>query len=278
MTTQAQEERTPEQVAEHAAIEAGHGRVAKFEDPDEALVEEAVLKDDPAAKAAEEEPAKVEEEPKVEEDKAWQDEWVQTGNEDADAAIELMKAAGVKPVEGNEIFKEAIESGDISKARWDLLEARLGKAQARLVRNGVEKYYADEYKEQIEIRDEAFDKVGGEENWTKIQKWAEDTSKKDAKFAKTREEWGKALKTGGFAARAAIDAITAAYEAAPGNKGINNAAPMRGTKGGDGKPSGAPLSRTGYFEALVAAGGDRAPQSVKDALWARRAAGQAAGY
>lgn len=180
-------------------------------------------------------------------------------------------------MEGNEIFKDALETGDLSKVRWDLLEARLGKAQDRRVRTGVEAYNETEYKEQLAIRNEAFELVGGEENWGKVQKWAEATSKKDAKFASTRKEWQKALTVGGFAARAAVKAIKEAYEADPKNNSLGNTAPVRGVASPAAKVEGAPLSRRAYFEEMQKAGGDRAPQSVRDNLRARRLAGQQAG-
>lgn len=283
-TNQNAEVKTEEKVIDH-----GHGRVADLDAAaaklaaeaakpksaqqaeDEKAIEEAKLKED-ESKPKEEEKAE-----ETTEDESWQEAWVKTGNADADAAIELMEAAGMKPVEGNEIFKDALETGDLSKVRWDLLEARLGKAQARLVRTGVEAYNDTEYKEQLAIRNEAFELVGGEENWGKVQKWAEASSKKDAKFASTRKEWQKALTVGGFAARAAVKAIKEAYEADPKNNSLGNTAPVRGVASPAAKVEGAPLSRRAYFEEMQKAGGDRAPQSVRDNLRARRLAGQQAG-
>ena len=286
----AQEDTNKEATQEEAkVIDHGHGRVADLDAAaaklaaeaakpksaqqaeDEKAIEEAKLKED-ESKPKEEEKAE-----ETTEDESWQEAWVRTGNADADAAIELMEAAGMKPVEGNEIFKDALETGDLSKVRWDLLEARLGKAQARLVRTGVEAYNETEYKEQLAIRNEAFELVGGEENWSKVQKWAEASSKKDAKFASTRKEWQKALTVGGFAARAAVKAIKEAYEADPKNNSLGNTAPVRGVASPAAKVEGAPLSRRAYFEEMQKAGGDRAPQSVRDNLRARRLAGQQAG-
>lgn len=289
----AQEETKVEQQEEGKAVDHGHGRVADLDaaaaklaaeaakpksaqqTEDEKAIEEAKLKEDESKAKDKEEEKPTEEE--TAEDNSWQEVWVKTGNADADAAIELMEAAGMKPVEGNEIFKDALETGDLSKVRWDLLEARLGKAQARLVRTGVEAYNETEYKEQLAIRNEAFELVGGEENWGKVQKWAEATSKKDAKFASTRKEWQKALTVGGFAARAAVKAIKEAYEADPKNSSVGNTAPVRGVASPAAKVEGAPLSRRAYFEEMQKAGGDRAPQSVRDNLRARRLAGQQAG-
>lgn len=269
------EDLTDEQKAAALAA-AQHGRVADVDKQADSDDEE---HGEPAKKEEEVPSKKEEEETKTEEDddKSWQEEWIYTGNPDADAAIELMKESGLKPVEGNEIFKDGIAAGDPSKVRWDLLEARLGPAKARLVRSGVEAYYINEYAEQMKVVTHAHEKVGGEENWSKIVKWAEASSKKDKEFAAERADWQKALKVGGFAARAAVDAIVSKYEADPKNSGINNSKLERGNTTPAAKQSGQPLGRAAYFDALEKAGGDRAPQSVKDALWARRQAGMQAG-
>jgi hypothetical protein len=224
-----------------------------------------------AAKKADEEAAKVKTD---DDDGKWkEEEWVAVGNEHADAAIELMKEAGVKPVEGNEIFKDAIASGDLSKVKWDVLEARIGAAKAKLVRAGVESYFNSEYKAQQEIVGYAHDKVGGEEGWTKIQTWAKKAEKSDAKFASDLNEYRKALKVGGFAARAAVDAIKAAYEADPKNGSIGNKPLERGKVDPTPKVEGEPLNRLQFFREMEKAGGDRAPKHVVEALRARRQAG-----
>lgn len=278
----AQEETQVTEEQKAAALEAAqHGRVADLDKKAEGDDEEhgTPLSEEDKTKSEEKtDEDKTEEEDTPDDDKSWQEDWISTGNDDADAAIELMKEAGMKPVEGNEVFKDAIETGDLSKVRWDLLEARLGPAKARLVRNGVESYYNNQYKEQVAVRDEAYEKVGGEENWNKIKAWAGKKEKADGKFKAELAEWRKALELGGFAARAAVDAIHQAYEADPKNGSLGGKKQERGTA----KPAapaveGAPLTRAGYFEAMERAGGDRAPESVKAALRARRAAGQAQG-
>ena len=209
-------------------------------------------------------------------DGQWKEQWVATGNEHADAAIELMKEAGIKPVEGNDIFAKAIESGDLKDIKWDILESRLGKAKASLVKAGVQAYFDGEYKEQMATKNYAHEQVGGADGWTKVQKWAAKLEKDDMKFALELADYRKAIGVGGFAARAAIDAIKAAYEADPKNGSLGGEPQLRGT----GTPKSSisnPLSRAGYFQELEKAGGDRAPQNVKDELARRRQAGVALG-
>lgn len=206
----------------------------------------------------------------------WKNQWVATGNEHADAAIELMKEAGIKPVEGNDIFAEAIEKGDLKLVKWDILESRIGKAKASLVRAGVQQYFDGEYKQQMATQTYAYEKVGGAEGWAKVQKWAKAEEGKNAEFAGKLNDYRKALSIGGFAAQAAIDAIKTAYEADPKNGSIGGKELERGTR--TPKSSvGEPLSRAAYVTELRKAGGDRAPADVQAALWARRQAGAKAG-
>lgn len=279
----AQEETKVEDLTEEqkaaALAAAEHGRQADLNKKADADDEEhgTPLEKDKQEETTEEDKKEEEETSNKSDDESWKEEWVSTGNADADAAIEIMKEAGVKPVEGNEIFKDALDTGDLSKVRWDLLEARIGAAKARLVRNGVEAYYNNEYAEQIKVRDEAYEAVGGEKNWTKIQTWAAGKEKKDAAFKSELADWRKALGVGGFAARSAVKAIIEAYNADSGNTTVGNTKAERGTAKPGKQTVGEPLSRAGYFDALERAGGDRAPESVKQALWARRQAGQQAG-
>ncbi|QIG73200.1 putative capsid assembly protein [Rhizobium phage RHph_I40] len=215
---------------------------------------------------------------KLADDDSWKNEWLVTGNEHADNAIEIMKAAGVTPVEGNVVFEEAIRSGDLNKVKWDVLEARIGKAQAALVKTGITQYYNTEYQEQQETVNYAYKQVGGEEGWNKIVLWAQAAEKTDKAFAKDLSQYRKAIDVGGFAGRAAIDALKTAYEAAPGNGSLGGKALERGgSTAANHDAASQPLGRVAYFRELEKAGGDRAPKAVKDSLWARRQAGLAAG-
>ncbi|AGC35968.1 head scaffolding protein [Rhizobium phage RHEph08] len=278
------DELTPEQVA---ALNT-QGRTADVDatikeqqkTPEQKAAEEKEAADKAAAdkaeadkKAAEDEAAK-----KLAADDAWKEEWLTTGNEHADAAIEIMKAAGVTPVEGNVVFEEAIRSGDLNKVKWDVLEARIGKAQAALVKTGITQYYNTEYQEQQETVNYAYKEVGGEQGWNKIVLWAQAAEKTDKAFAKDLAGYRKALDVGGFAGKAAIDALKAAYEAAPGNSSLGGKPLERGGSTPQNHDAQSqPLGRVGYFQELEKAGGDRAPKAVKDSLWARRQAGIAAG-
>ncbi len=237
---------------------------------------DAKVKTEADTKAAEE-AAKKKAEDEAKSKEEWSKEWLTVGNAHADAAISLMKEAGMKPVEGNEVFEEAIKTGDLNKVKWELLDARLGKDKAFLVRTGIETYFSTEYKAQQEVVTYAHEKVGGEAGWDKVKDWAQKVEKTDAAFKRNLDEWRGGLKLGGFAARAAVDAIKAAYEADSKNGSLTTTKHERGTVTPSGTVTVEGLSRRGYTDELEKAGGDRAPKSVQEALWARRQAGMKAG-
>lgn len=280
---------TPEQItaAEETAkngrvadLDAAAAKLAKAGDTDQQAKDQAAIDAENAAKEAAEKAAEeaAKKDPDKNDDGSWKENWVQTGNVHADAAIEMMNEAGMSPVEGNAIFAKAIESGDLKDVDWDVLEARLGKTKALLVRTGVENYYNQEYAEQKAVTEYAHEQVGGEKGWQKIQAWAK-SQENDPAFAKTLNEWRNALAVGGFAARAAVDAAKRAYEAAPGNSTLNKGGkPLeRGQAPNTAQVEGEPLSRSAYYEAMERAGGDRAPEHVKRDLQARRAKGREMG-
>jgi len=158
-----------------------------------------------------------------------------------------------------------------------VLEARIGKAATSLVRTGVTTYYEKEYKEQTAIKEFAYAEVGGEAGWTKVQAWAKKMEAADPAFAKELNEWRGAIGSGNtFSAKAAVQAIKAKYEAAPGNSSLKPAL-ERGSHTPSDNTAGEPLGRAEYYKAMEAAGGDRAPTHVKSALQARRALGRSMG-
>lgn len=286
---QQEQELTAEQkaVLEHGRVSDLDAAAAKLKagankDDDKTAQDQAAIDAENAANAAKDkskdaEKAAEEEKPKEEEDNKWQEQFVVTNNEHADAVIELLKESGVKPVEANEFFKNAIETGDLTKIRWDLIEARLGSAKTKLARAGVEAYYNGEYKQQMETQTYAFEKVGGEEGWNTLKTWINKQEKSDPKIAAIADSARKSIAQGGWAAQRAIDGLKELYEADPKNGSLGNKPLERGKSDPAQKQTGDPLSRRAYYEAVQKAGGDRAPEHVKKALWSRRQAGIASG-
>lgn len=278
---------TPEQIAA-AEKTAQEGRVSDLDAAAKKQAEaaaaalkeesdEAVLKDDKTKKSSNEDepPKEDEEEEDTPGDNSWKEEWLTVGNVHADAAIGLMKKAGMTPVEGNAVFDAALKSGNLEDVNWEVLEARLGKDAATLVRTGVENYYNTEYKAQLAVQQYAYGLVGGEKEWTKVQKWAAKLESTDQSFAAELSEWRQALSVGGFAAKAAVDAIKSKYESAPGNSSTN-----RHMERGSATPkdtNATAWTRAQYYEAMEKAGGDRAPEHLKAEYRRNREAGRAKG-
>jgi len=291
---------TPEQEAAAAAATAetlANGRKADLDAAAAKLAKERAKPDDPDQLAIDAENKAKEVADKAAADKAeadkkaaeadeknddgtWKEAYVETGNVHADAAIELMKEAGIKPVEANDIFKDAIAKSDLSLIKWDILESRLGAAKAALVRAGVESYFNGELKEQNATRDAAFEAVGGEANWTKLREWTQAKEKTDKEFHAKAENARKAIQIGGDAAQAAIANLKALYDADPKNSKLTSAKPIPSA----GKPAaqatddiGAPMKQSEYYLAMKASHKAREPDSVRQVLWARRQAGIAKG-
>lgn len=259
-----------------ADLDAAVKNAAKAADDDKTAKDQAAIDAENEAKAKAEEEAKSKEEGKQEEeeqdDDSWKQEYVQLDNPHADAAIELLKESGVTPVEANAIFKDAIDTGDLNKVQWDVLESRLGKAKTALIRTGVEQYYHTAYQEQKEAVDYAYEQVGGEDGWKKVQAWSQSKEKADPNWAKAVGGYRKALEIGGAVGKAAIDAIKRQYEADPKNSSLNNKV-VRGNNMPNASSDVTPISRVEYFRKYEEAGGDRAPDHIKKGLWAQRQAG-----
>lgn len=216
--------------------------------------------------------AKALEDAKVKE--GWQKDYVKIENPDAQAAIDLMNEAGVSPIEANAIFAKAIESKDLKDIDWPTLEAKIGATKTRLVKNGIERYFNDVVSVQTAVTKQAYEIVGGQENWVKVKDWAQAQEKADPEYAKKVVEYRKALDTGGFSAEAAVKALKADYEAHPKNGGLGQNTILRGDT--QAVAGGTPLSRAEYTTELHKAHKRGAAAQEIEALHNRRRAGMQA--
>lgn len=208
----------------------------------------------------------------------WHKQFIQTGNEHADAAIDVMKEAGVSPIEANAVFQKAIESGNLEDINWNILEDKIGKSKAALVKAGVEKFYEGEYKARVETVNKAHEIVGGKENWEKVRDWAQKAEKKDPALKAKVDNIRKAIDIGGDTAAWAVGELKRMYEAAPSNKGLGTKQVVQGSRTAPQADASA-LSRSAYMaerHKLAEAGVHEGDPRVT-ALAARRAAGRAAG-
>ena len=230
--------------------------------------DEKLLADAEAVKKAADEAAAKERE-------GWQKEYVQMDNPDAQAAVDVMKEAGVSPIEANAIFAKAIESKKLEDIDWATLESKIGPAKTRLVRNGIDKYFADVVSVQVATTEKAYEIVGGQENWLKVRDWAQAQEKADPQYAAKVKGYRQAIELGGFAAEAAVKALRADYEAHPKNGGLGQQNMLRGDT--PAAPSGLPLSRADYNTELHKAYRRGAKDAEIQALHNRRRLGMKAG-
>jgi len=213
------------------------------------------------------------EEAKDEPEKATEGDWLRTGDEVADTAIDLMKDAGVTAQDAEGIFGKAMQSGKMEDIDLAALEAKVGKAKANLVLAGIRDWHTRVAAKNLATVQSVHEVVGGEEAWASLREWAQKREAADTGFASEMEEYRALFEQGGKAAKFAAQELVNLYSADPNTKGLNNSIVR-----GDGKPAaqGGPLNRADYLRLVTEAEnkGDRAEVAR---LSARRDAGRRAG-
>lgn len=242
---------------------------------------------DGAGKEAPPEPAKDEppkdtppaekptDEPPLPKDEGPLKEFVSLDHPAGDAAIGVLKEAGVGPNEAQAYFAEAIASGDLSKINWAAIEAKIGSAKAFLVRTGVESYYKDAQAKVQNTVAETIKIYGTQENWDNVRNWAQTKEKGDTAFKDQLDGIRDLLNAGGVKAQAGARELLRLYNSDPGTKGKDNGRLVVGDS--TGTVIGTPLSRADYVEALKVAYHKGQSATEINALHARRKAGKAQG-
>lgn len=242
----------------------------------EALAAEAKAKEGETAETAEEKEAREAAEAEEANDGEWTKNWQKTGNPDADAAMVLLKDSGVSVIEANAIFSEAIKAKDLSKVKWDVLEAKIGIEKTRLVKNGVEKFDRDVVQKATATVALAHAAAGGQAQWDAVVKWAHAQEKADKGFAAELVDIRAGMEIGGTVAKNLASDLVARYNKDPKNKGTGNAKIVKGEKVSQ-DAGGAPItSREDYMTQLKAAQNKGDFALVAQLRARRRAAMQAA--
>ncbi|QXP44066.1 hypothetical protein [Stappia phage SI01] len=203
-------------------------------------------------------------------------EWVEFDDPSASAAIELLKEAGVTPAEASSIFDKAVQSGDLRDIDRKALEAKVGRAKAQLIMNGVHDYHTRTTETNQKTVQTVHEIFGGESGWNTVRDWAQVREKTDPAFKSELDSIRADLNAGGRAAKAAAMDLLTLYNGAPSTKGLGTKTAT--LKTGSGKPGTAPpLSRAEYVEALKEAHSKGASADAIALLSRRRAAGRKAG-
>lgn len=215
-----------------------------------------------------EEQGKKDDEPVITEYVEWED-------PSAQAAVELLKEAGVSPSEAAGIFDKAVASGDLRDINVKALEAKVGKTKALLIMNGVRDYHQRVYVQHQQTVSEVKQVFGGEQGWEVVKSWAQNREKNDPAFKKELDGIRADLDKGGRAAKAAANDLLNLYNGSPKTKGLGNGNIVKGE--GRAKETGGPLSRAEYNAELKKAHAAGAPAAVIAQLDARRRAGMQQG-
>lgn len=190
-------------------------------------------------------------------------------------AVSILEESGLPVDEANAIFSEAVESGDLTKIKKDVLIEKIGKDKADVVLVLAESYYNTAFSGMKAIKEEAFSLTGGEENFNAMRDWANEKAKTDEDFAKDLTEFRAMLDSGQpRAIKAAVRELFDTYKQDPDT---TIAADL---EVGDKAASTAgvePMSRADYIKAVEKAHKDGTYDQVHKSLWARRMAGKKKG-
>lgn len=202
-------------------------------------------------------------------------EYVSLDHPSGQAAIDMLKNAGVGPNEANAFFAEAIQNNDIQLVDWAGLEARVGKSAAHLIKVGVESYYTEMQQRTTATVEATYDIFGGKDNFEVVKQWAKTLESTDKAFASDLSAIRDMLNEGGAKAKAGARELLRLYNADTKTKGLDNKKLVVGDS--TGTVVGTPLSRAQYLEEIKKAHDSKAPQHVIAAIQQRRKAGMAAG-
>lgn len=196
-------------------------------------------------------------------------------DENANAAMSLLKDSGVKASEAREFFKEALETRDISKINYADIEKRIGKEKTSLLRLALTQYYNSALASVNEKVNAVFDTLGSKDNWVKVNKWAKAKADADPEFKKQVNEYNKMLDLNAKTAKAAAAELKELYEADPAN-GSLEIVMEQGDKGGSTEQT-QHITRAEYVEQMKAAHAKGDAKEI-ERLRNLRTASRGAGY
>jgi hypothetical protein len=196
-------------------------------------------------------------------------------NPHAQAAVSMLKDAGVTALEANAIFNKAVESKNLADVDWSALEAKVGKDKALLIRTGVETYYNEEFKHVSATVTKGHEIVGGEANWKKIADWSNKKAASDPAYKAVEAEIRNGINQNGWLAEQSITRLKGLYEADPANSGLGVAKIIAGDTPGN--VTGTALSRADYMVEMHKLHARKHTATELQSLRARRQLGMSAG-
>ena len=185
------------------------------------------------------------------------------------ACVDILQTANVTVDESNAIFKEAVESGDLSKVDVKALSEKLGDTQATLLMGALSDYFNTTMAAQMSTVKSIKDAFGGDDGWKSVKEWA-DKARAAGNFTEELDAITSLFDKGGKAAMMGVDKLKELYSADPNTKETPDL--TRGDGSGSATGVANPITSVKeYFELLDAAHmkGDKAEI---DRINARRAA------
>lgn len=196
------------------------------------------------------------------------EEWLRTGDETADTAIDLARSSGLTKEAAEEVFGKAVESGKLEDVNVLALTEKIGKEKATLVMAGLRDFYNRKVASTAAAVQAVYTEVGGEDKWPALREWAK-------AHVPERELDGirSMLDMGGTAAVLAARELVRLYNADPKTSGLNN---NLTTGEAAVSTSSEPLSRAEYLE-LVKQAYSKGDTAEVQRLNARRLAAKNSG-
>lgn len=188
------------------------------------------------------------------------------------AAVQLMRDAGMKKGDANKVFGKAFETGDLKDIDRAALVEKVGEQKAALILAGVMEYNNTTGSARMAAAKSVIEVMGSKENWATVRTWARALEKADPEWAAELDEYRKMIDIGGRSAKYAAEQIRKRYEGDPKNSSLS-----RTVVQGDGtvaRIENPITSRAQYVEELKKAHAKGDMNAVRQ-INARRAAGRA---
>ena len=175
-------------------------------------------------------------------------EFVTYGHPAADAAVEMIREAGVTPEQATAWFKEAAATQDLSKIDYAAMEAALGKSKAAVVQSAVKEFLGETIATRNEAVDAAYNAVGGKEAFETARDYAKNS--KDPAVQKQLAVLLPMFELGPGAAAIAARELKTLYEAGPNNSALSNSVTHGDSLDNSG---GETIGKRDYYEQITAA-------------------------
>lgn len=100
------------------------------------------------------------------------DTWGDTGDEVGNSVLFELQSSGISTEDAQAALLDAVADGDATKIDVALLESKVGKSKATVIRKLAESFIADRQSLITDTVNRVHKSVGGEDNWNTVVTWA----------------------------------------------------------------------------------------------------------